>query len=164
MRPTYTAGKESPAREPSWSAFWLQKPSILRVCVREEDAGRRETGAHSTKCVDFGLWSDDSHGYVIIRKAQRRIQEDERRPGRRSSGFPPLALQAGATLMTWPCVIRIPPARSCNAGRAGLVDGTGYPVRSWGVDLVYHHQTKFREVASKGPLDVLLRRCVETND
>jgi len=23
--------RESPAREPSWSAFWLQKPSILRV-------------------------------------------------------------------------------------------------------------------------------------
>jgi hypothetical protein len=32
----------------SWSAFWLQKPSILRVCVREEDAGGREAGAHST--------------------------------------------------------------------------------------------------------------------
>jgi hypothetical protein len=31
--PKYTTGKESPAREPSWSAFWLQKPSILRVCV-----------------------------------------------------------------------------------------------------------------------------------
>jgi len=45
--PTYTAGKDSPAREPSWSAFWLQKPSILRVCVREEDAGGREAGAPS---------------------------------------------------------------------------------------------------------------------
>ena len=22
-----------------WSAFWLQKPSILRVCFREEDPG-----------------------------------------------------------------------------------------------------------------------------
>jgi hypothetical protein len=43
--PTYTAGKDSPAREPSWSAFWLQKPSILRVCVREEDAREREAGA-----------------------------------------------------------------------------------------------------------------------
>jgi hypothetical protein len=40
--PTYTAGKDSPAREPSWSAFWLQKPSVLRVCVREEDAGERK--------------------------------------------------------------------------------------------------------------------------
>ena len=29
--PTYTTGKDSPAREPSWSALWLQKPSILRV-------------------------------------------------------------------------------------------------------------------------------------
>jgi hypothetical protein len=29
--PTYTTGKDSPAREPSWSAFWLQKPSVLRV-------------------------------------------------------------------------------------------------------------------------------------
>jgi hypothetical protein len=37
--------RESPAREPSWSAFWLQKPSILRACVREEDAGGREAGA-----------------------------------------------------------------------------------------------------------------------
>ena len=45
---TYTTGKDSPAREPSWSAFWLQKPSILRVCVREEDAGGRKAGAHST--------------------------------------------------------------------------------------------------------------------
>ena len=26
----------------------MQKPSILRVCVREEDAGGREAGAHST--------------------------------------------------------------------------------------------------------------------
>jgi hypothetical protein len=33
---------------PIWSAFWLQKPSILRVCVREEDAGEREAGVHST--------------------------------------------------------------------------------------------------------------------
>ena len=40
-------GKDSPAREPSWSALWLQKPSVLRVCVREEDAGGREAGAHS---------------------------------------------------------------------------------------------------------------------
>jgi hypothetical protein len=30
------------------SAFWLQKPSILRACVREEDAGGREAVAHST--------------------------------------------------------------------------------------------------------------------
>ena len=37
--PTYITGKDSPAREPSRSPFWLQKPSILRVCVREEDAG-----------------------------------------------------------------------------------------------------------------------------
>ena len=44
---TYTAGKESPVRESSWSAFWLEQPSILRECVREEDAGGRETGAHS---------------------------------------------------------------------------------------------------------------------
>jgi hypothetical protein len=46
--PTYTVGRDSPARKPSWSAFWLQKPSILRACVREEDAGGREAGAHST--------------------------------------------------------------------------------------------------------------------
>jgi hypothetical protein len=45
---TYTVRGDSPAREPSWSAFWLQKPSILRACVREEDAGEREAGAHST--------------------------------------------------------------------------------------------------------------------
>ena len=31
---TYTAGKDSPAREPSLSAFWLQKPSILRADER----------------------------------------------------------------------------------------------------------------------------------
>ena len=34
----------SPAREPSRSAFWLQKPSILCVCVREEDAGGEKGG------------------------------------------------------------------------------------------------------------------------
>jgi len=38
--PTYTTGKDSPAREPSWSAFWLQKPSILRVCVRKMETPR----------------------------------------------------------------------------------------------------------------------------
>ena len=36
---------DSPAREPSWSAFWLQKPSIRCACVRQEDAGGREAGA-----------------------------------------------------------------------------------------------------------------------
>ena len=45
--PTYTTGKDSPARELSRSAFWLQKPSILRVCVREEDALEREAGVPS---------------------------------------------------------------------------------------------------------------------
>jgi hypothetical protein len=40
----------------------------------------------------FVLCSGDLPGNVIIRKAQRRIQEDERRPGRRSSSWvPPLA-------------------------------------------------------------------------
>jgi hypothetical protein len=36
--------------EPSWSVFWLQKPYILPVCVcvREEDTGGREDGAHAT--------------------------------------------------------------------------------------------------------------------
>jgi hypothetical protein len=43
--PTYTVRRDGPAREPSWSAFWLQKPSILRACVREEDSGGREAGA-----------------------------------------------------------------------------------------------------------------------
>jgi len=55
--PTYTVRRDGPAREPSWSAFWLQKPSILRARVREEDAGGGEEGAHSTTpmcaiCVD----------------------------------------------------------------------------------------------------------------
>jgi hypothetical protein len=45
--PTYTTGKESPARKPNWSVFWLQKPSILCACVREEDACGREAGAIS---------------------------------------------------------------------------------------------------------------------
>jgi hypothetical protein len=51
----------------------------------------------------FGLWSGNSHGNGIIRKAQSHIQEDERRPcpARSSSGFP---------------------ARSCDAGSAGQVD------------------------------------------
>ena len=40
--PTYTVRMDGPAREPSLSAFWLQKPSVLRVCVREEDAGERK--------------------------------------------------------------------------------------------------------------------------
>ena len=44
--PSYAVKRDSPAREPSWSAFWLQKPSILRACVREEDAVGREAGAH----------------------------------------------------------------------------------------------------------------------
>jgi hypothetical protein len=39
---------DSPAREPVWSALWLQKPSILRVCVSEQDALGREAGAKST--------------------------------------------------------------------------------------------------------------------
>jgi len=43
-----TVRRDSLAREPSWSAFWLQKPSTLRACVKEEDAGGREAGAHST--------------------------------------------------------------------------------------------------------------------
>ena len=43
--PTHTVRRDGPAREPSWSAFWLQKPSILRACVREEDAEGREAGA-----------------------------------------------------------------------------------------------------------------------
>jgi hypothetical protein len=33
--------------EVSGSAFWLQKPPILRACMREEDAGGREAGAPS---------------------------------------------------------------------------------------------------------------------
>jgi len=44
---------------------------------------------------------------VIIRKDPRRIQEDERRPGRRSSsGFPPLAptMQAGQDSWMGDCV------------------------------------------------------------
>ena len=40
--PTYTVRSGGPAREPSWSAFWLQKPSILRAGVRE-DAGMGTT-------------------------------------------------------------------------------------------------------------------------
>jgi hypothetical protein len=39
--PTYTVKRDSHAREPSWSALWLQKQSILRACMREEDAGGR---------------------------------------------------------------------------------------------------------------------------
>ncbi len=49
--PAYTVRRDCPAREPSWSVFWLQKPqkpSILRACVREEDTGGRESVAHST--------------------------------------------------------------------------------------------------------------------
>jgi hypothetical protein len=39
--PIYTVRRGGPAREPRWSAFWLQKTSILRVCVRDGDAGGR---------------------------------------------------------------------------------------------------------------------------
>ena len=77
---------------------------------RSTEHPRAETGASENTVLRilsesyvFGLWSGDSHGNVIIRKAQRRIHADERRPGRRS-------------------VIRVPPARAYNAGRAGLVD------------------------------------------
>ncbi len=45
--PTYTVRRDSPAREPSWSALWLQEQSILRACVREEDAWGGEGGAPS---------------------------------------------------------------------------------------------------------------------
>jgi hypothetical protein len=63
--PTYTVGRGGPAREPSWSAFWLQKPSILRAFVREEDAGGREAGAQSTTplCV-----YDDDVFYLFLQK------------------------------------------------------------------------------------------------
>jgi hypothetical protein len=44
ITPTYTVRRDGPAREPSWSAFWLQKPSILRACVREEDARGKRGG------------------------------------------------------------------------------------------------------------------------
>jgi hypothetical protein len=52
----------------------------------------------------FGLWSGDLHGNVTTRKAPRRKHGSGRCP--RSE-----------------VVIRVPPARSYNAGRAGLVDG-----------------------------------------
>ena len=75
---TYTAGKDSPAREPSWSAFWLQKPSILRVCVREEGAGEREAGAPSDlktyssllKCVFGGKNSGQDLVFVLCGKKE----------------------------------------------------------------------------------------------
>ena len=54
--PTYTVRKDRPARDPSSSALWLQKPSILRVCVREEDAGEREAGVHSTTPTYRNAW------------------------------------------------------------------------------------------------------------
>ena len=41
--------------------FWLQKPSILRVCVREEGAGEREAGAPSD------LKTASTRAYCIIR-------------------------------------------------------------------------------------------------
>ena len=47
-----TVTRDSPAREPSWSALWLQKPSILRACVREEDAG----GERRARLVGSGAW------------------------------------------------------------------------------------------------------------
>ena len=45
---TFSRGWGRSRSSPSWSAFWLQKPSILRVCVREEDAREREAGVQST--------------------------------------------------------------------------------------------------------------------
>ena len=54
--PTYTVRRDGPAREPSLSAFWLQKPSILRACVREEDAGGREAGAPSDLKMELYGW------------------------------------------------------------------------------------------------------------
>ncbi len=39
--PTYTVRRDCPAREPSWSVFWLQKTFILIACVREEEAGSK---------------------------------------------------------------------------------------------------------------------------
>jgi hypothetical protein len=46
--PTYTAGKDIPAREPSWSAFCLQKPSILAcMCEGGGRGGGRQAGAPS---------------------------------------------------------------------------------------------------------------------
>jgi hypothetical protein len=52
-------------------------------------------------------------------------------------GFPgnmsPEAHTAGCTTPKSEVIIGVPPARSYNASRAGLVDGAGYPACSWGV-------------------------------
>jgi len=63
----------------------------------------------------FGLWSGDLHGNVTTRKSPRRIHESGRHPMSE-------------------VVMRVFPARSYNAGRAGLVDGglcTRHTVMVW---------------------------------
>ena len=70
--PTYTVRRDSPAREPKWSAFWLQKPSILRACVREEDAVGREAGAHSTTPTYTA--GKDSRARVQHAEARKKVR------------------------------------------------------------------------------------------
>ena len=55
-RRLHTTGKDSPAREPSWLAFWLHKPSILRVCVREDETGRSTHAGTSVTASWAGDW------------------------------------------------------------------------------------------------------------
>jgi hypothetical protein len=64
--PTYTTGNDSPAREPSWLAFWLQKPSILSVCVREEDVGGREEVVTS----DLKMWLENGRADERVSRGQ----------------------------------------------------------------------------------------------
>jgi hypothetical protein len=65
----------------------------------------------------FGLWNQTFHDCVGIRKALRRCQPGARRAvDGRDGGHRRNSL----------CYFY-------NAGSAGLVDGTGYPTRSWGV-------------------------------
>ena len=69
--PTYTVKRDCPAREPSWSALWLQKQSILRACVREEDTGGRKAGAPS----DLKLPLENGRADERVSKGQRASEQ-----------------------------------------------------------------------------------------
>jgi hypothetical protein len=96
--PTYTVRRDGPAREPSLSAFWLQKPSILRACVREEDAGGREAGAP----LDLKMQSENG-------RADERVSTGQ--ASERACVCEAVSVEMGARRPPLPTAVVCPPGR-----------------------------------------------------